>query len=444
MLTRIDGKWPYLRCSGLGRLLVLLLLPGCSADSSTGAPGDYPQRPIKLIIPFAPGGGTDTFGRIIKKAVDDEGLLAQPLVIVNIDGAGGTIGSRQVKNARADGYTMLLLHEALFTAQASGKVSFGAEAFTPIAGTGELGMVIVSAENSPFQSLGELMKTIKSQPDTVTFGANLGAITHYVGLALEAEEPGAKFRFVQSGGGAKRYGELKGGHIDVTGFSIEEYLRFREDGLRGLAYLGAERHPAAPELPTAAELGWAVQCSNTFYWWFPQHTPQEHVSLLRGALKRAMNTDFVQGKLSEMHCEPVFLEGDALLKRIEQNKREYAQMKSVQRIPLPNFPAIALVALAVLSVGAFRSKGSPRWDRHRLDRAAVALVLAWVSVYVVSLMLLPSAFLLVSIPFTSGLAWRMSSGPRNQRVLNSVLIALVTALLGWLLIQVMPSSIPGS
>jgi len=85
-------------------------------------PGDdiagsaYPQRPIKVVVPFSAGGGSDTFVRILQRAIDEQQLLEEPLVIVNVPGAGGTIGSRRVKDARPDGYTLLLLHDGILTA----------------------------------------------------------------------------------------------------------------------------------------------------------------------------------------------------------------------------------------------------------------------------------------------------------------------------------------
>ncbi len=122
----------------------LIVVSGC-AQSSTSEPVTYPQRPIKLIVPFAAGGGSDTFARILQKAIEEHQLLSQPLVIINVPGAGGTVGSRRVKNARPDGYTLLLLHEGIMTSQAAGLTNFGPEAFQPICGTGSTGMVICLA-----------------------------------------------------------------------------------------------------------------------------------------------------------------------------------------------------------------------------------------------------------------------------------------------------------
>ena len=104
-------------------------------------------------------------------------LLPQPLVIINQGGAGATIGSRRVKDAEPDGYTTLILHDAILTAKFSGTVDYGPEAFEPIAGTGEVGMVIAVLDDSEFKSLDDLMTRTYQRPNEVTFGANLGALT---------------------------------------------------------------------------------------------------------------------------------------------------------------------------------------------------------------------------------------------------------------------------
>ena len=255
--------------------LGVLGIIGCGTRSSDE--DVYPNRPINLIVPFSAGGGTDTYARVFKKAIDDEGLLPQPMVIVNIDGAGATIGSRRAKNAKPDGYTLLLLHDAILTAKASGTVNYGPEAFEPVAGTGEVGMVIAVWKDSPYQDLDDLMNAAISKPDTLPFAANIGALTHYAGLQLEAaawDKVGRKqedrenlFRFVPVGGGSKRFAELKGGHIEVTGFSLEEFSSF------------PQRRTSRPGLFWRAPASRHRGCSNWNGGGLP-HRPKEHLLLV--------------------------------------------------------------------------------------------------------------------------------------------------------------------
>ena len=107
---------------------------GCSKRESRNVAAPYPNRPVKVLVPFAAGGGSDTFARVIAQGVKDNRLLPQPLVVINVPGAGGTIGSRRARDAPADGYTLLNLHDAILTAKHAGVASFGpdADSGTPI------------------------------------------------------------------------------------------------------------------------------------------------------------------------------------------------------------------------------------------------------------------------------------------------------------------------
>ena len=314
------------------------------------ADGEYPAQPIKLIVPFSPGGGTDTFARTIKKGIEQTELLPQPLVIMNIKGAGATIGSRKAKVARPDGYTLLLLHDSLMTAKASGQVNYGVEAFDPIAATGELGMVLCVAQDAPYQNLEELLQAAKDKPDTLRFGVNMGAIVHFAALTLENRSPGTRFLHVQSGSGAERFGDIKGGHTEVTAFSIEEYVRFRTDVLRALCFFGDQRHAAAPEVPTAREQGIDVVFANRFYWWAPRETPAERRAYLADVLEKAMQTDYVREQLSKSHTAPIFIRDAELVTAIEQSAARYQSIQQREAVKLPDIPWLIVSALLVIGV----------------------------------------------------------------------------------------------
>jgi tripartite-type tricarboxylate transporter receptor subunit TctC len=337
------------------RFTVLLLsagwLTGC-VQSATDTTRSYPQRPIKVIVPFAAGGGSDTFARLLQRAADKQDLLPVPLVIVNVPGAGGTIGSRRVKNARPDGYTLLLLHDGILTAKYSGQASYGPEAFEPVAGTGDVGLVIAVAEESGDQSLDALMEAARERPDEIRFSANLGAPVHFTGLMLESAAGGetkARFRFIQHGGGAKRLAALLGGHADVSAFSVAEYLQYRDGGIRALAYCGEERHPAV-DAPTATEQGFDVVSRNMQFWWAPKGTTPDRIEYVAGVLEKLMASEEVRQQLSEQQIAPVFLTGEELQDEIKRRSGRIASVSQRPSLPLPNFPLTALLAVAVSGV----------------------------------------------------------------------------------------------
>lgn len=317
---------------------------------------EYPARPIDLVVPFGAGGGSDAYARIFKKAFDDQELLPVPLVIQNRGGAGATIGSRYVRDAAPDGYTLLLLHDAIITAKYSGMVSYGPEAFEPVALTGELGMVIAVAADSDYDTLNELMETAREKPGELSFAVNRGALTHVAGLQLEQAEPGAKFQFPQSGGGNDRLVDLMGHHVDATGFSLEEFLRYRyqEDGktpqLRGLAYLDVEQNPAAKDVPTALEQGYDVTLINRFYWWVPKETPPERIQVLAEALQTALETDYVKQQMAAAHCERIFRTGEELKETLAKTENQVAQVEFTKPQGVPDMQQIVIITVALLLV----------------------------------------------------------------------------------------------
>jgi len=338
----------------------------------------YPNKPIKVIVPFDPGGGTDTFVRIIQKAVKDHELMPQPLVVVNKAGGSGTVGSNTVKNARSDGYTLLCLHEALLTANITGQSPFGPEAFEPVAATGEYTLTMLVPNDSPYRSLNEIMAEAKRKPGEIILGVNINTPTYFTSLMLENTVPGARFRFVSAGGGSSRLASLIGGHMEAAFFSVSEYIRFRENGLRALALFSDERHPDLPDLPTAAELGFPVESSNLQYWWFPKNTDPGHIRYISEMLKKAMQTDFVKKRMNELKIIPHTLVGEELHERIQRQMERFSEVKTEPRIDLPNVTGWTLTALILSGLGVIRKflKNSPA--QH--ESAALRKDLAWLTV----------------------------------------------------------------
>lgn len=292
---------------------------------------DFPRKPIKVVVPFGSGGASDTLARVVQEGVRRSQVSPEPFVIVNVPGVGGSLGSRRVKNARPDGYTILNLHEGILTARYSGTVEYGPEAFVPIASTGQAHTVVCTGPDSQWTSLDQILKAAKEKPGTLLYGGNLGAPSHFVGLLLEHLVEGAEFKIVPLGGGAERYSKLAGGHIDLAIFSLSEYKEFRKtperpEGLRGIVYLAPERHSEFPDLPTATEQGYDLVTGTTQYWWAPKGTSQDRIDKLADILESSMQSEFVQERYGEMGIEPVLLRGDALVESVEAADAQLAAL----------------------------------------------------------------------------------------------------------------------
>ena len=248
----------------------------------------YPSRPIEVIVPFAAGGGSDTFVRIFQKAVRDHELAPQPLVVKNVGGAGGTIGSRAALEAEPDGYVILCLHDGMYTAQHYGNADWGLR-ISPIAATGRSGVVVAVTENSPYANLSELMEDAAGRPYHLVYGTNLGAPNHYSALFLQNGKTGAKFRFTQTGGGLSAWPNSKGDTWISRAFRWRSTCLSRKQD-SGFAVLSEEREPALPDLPTAREQDVNATHGLMQFWWAPKGTPPERVAYLENLLRRAMET----------------------------------------------------------------------------------------------------------------------------------------------------------
>ena len=332
----------------LAKLIFIKLVFFCSLQ------GDYPSKPITVIVPFAAGGGSDVFVRIFQNAIRKNDLCPQPIVIKNIAGAGGTIGSRTARNAKPDGHTILCLHDGIYTAEHYGNADWGPDDFEPIAATGRSGVVVAVEEDSPYSTLHELMEDARDRPYQLVYGTNLGAPNHYSALFLQNGKSGAKFRFTQTGGGAKRLAQLKGGHIDLTGFSIAEYQQFKDAGIKALASLGEQRESSFPNLTTALEQDVQATHDLVQFWWAPKDTPPDRIAYLQNMLSQAMGTKEIKESFENLHMDPVIQVGQDLLETITDRSQKLEGITIEKPTALPPLEWIILGITGICLFFVFR------------------------------------------------------------------------------------------
>lgn len=261
----------------------------------------YPSRPIKIIVPFSPGGTADVLGRLLAAGLQRS--LGQPVVIELRPGANGVIGADAVAKAPGDGHTLLLnssaqaLNESLFR-----NLPFNAKAaFRPVALVlPPVPFVIVSHPSFPIRSLAELRAYAKTRPDVVRYGsAGVGNGTH-VGAELLAHSLGIKMLHVPYKGAAQALNDLLGGQIDLMLNGWLSVANFVADGkLKVLGQTGAKRAASLPDLETVAEAG---HTGFDFMSWFglyaPAMTPTAVIDRLNEAATSAMNSPEAAPKLA--------------------------------------------------------------------------------------------------------------------------------------------------
>ncbi len=286
--------------------------------SITPAWASYPDQPIKIIVPTAAGGGHDTIARIFQRAIQEEGILPEKLVIVNIPGAGGAVGTRKIKDSPNDGYTIGIWNpNALISAKLMGITNYDHNDYEIIAMTGytELGMGVKA--DSSITSVSELIKQAKAAPGSMKLATEIGTATHIIPMIL-GNKAGFEFRIVNAGGGSKRLASILGGHTDISIFSSLALINFSQSGIRPLLLFSESRSPLLPDTPTAKESGIDIVLNESRIWLAPKGTDPEKLDVLRQALKTATESPDAQKQMESLGISPVYGDTAAVLEDIER------------------------------------------------------------------------------------------------------------------------------
>src|SRR6186713_128924 len=290
---------PYLVRS----LILFFLLCPCGKALAD----DYPARPVTMIVPFSAGGPGDVIARILGNAMS--ATLKQSLVVENVVGAGGTLGTNRVAKAAPDGYTLLLMHVGQATAPALyAKLPFDPVGdFAPIGLVTDVPMILVARANFPAKDLKELVAHVRAQGDKVTYGnVGLGSASHLCGLMfMSAVE--AKLTPIYYKGGGPALNDIIAGHIDVYCDPATGPTPHIQAGtIPGYAITSKKRVPTLPNVPTSAEAGVPKFDVTTWYGLYaPRNTPKPIVDALVDALQKALKDPPLVTRFAELSMAPV-------------------------------------------------------------------------------------------------------------------------------------------
>jgi tripartite-type tricarboxylate transporter receptor subunit TctC len=280
------------------RLIALLLAAGMLPAQAQ----DYPSRTITVIVPFPPGGASDVVARIVTDQMSR--ILKQPMVIENVAGAGGTLGSGRAAAAAGDGYTLLAAamgsHVAAPVLTPNLKYD-PATSFVPIGITAHSPAIVIARKDFPARDLNEFVAILQQKNDALKQAhGGIGASSHMACL-LFTKAIGATPTLVAYRGSAPALNDLIGGHVD---FLCEQSVAVAESVLGGTvkayATSGDKRSPTLPNVPTAKELGVAFEMSIWAGLFAPKETPAEVVSKLAGALDQALEEPMVRERLIQL------------------------------------------------------------------------------------------------------------------------------------------------
>src|SRR5438067_4021267 len=278
------------------RASAFLLALGCAIASAQ----DYPNKPVRMVVGFPPGGGTDVVARILQPRLSE--LLGQPIVIDNRPGATGTVAAGQVAKSAPDGYSIMMGHVSVNAIAPSLFANLPYDVsrdFAPIALAASVPHLVVVHPSLPVATLKELVAYLKAQPGKLTFpSAGNGSLPHLAGEFFQSLA-GVKLLHVPYKGSGQSMQDLLGGqHLVSFDTMPASAPHVRSGKLRAVAVSTAQRVPSFPEVPTAEEAGVPGYMVTTWYGAFaPAGTPTAIVNRLHADMVKAMQTPDVRAKL---------------------------------------------------------------------------------------------------------------------------------------------------
>jgi tripartite-type tricarboxylate transporter receptor subunit TctC len=292
-------KTSTLRCAAT---FVAGLLVACAATAQ-----DYPNRPIKIIVPFSPGGAVDGPMRAVAQELSKQ--LKQQIIIDNKPGAGATIGSEMVAKSAPDGYTLLLASQTnAISATLYNKLGFNpVDDFAPISLLGREPGVLVVHPSLPVNSVTELIALAKQRPGQLNYASSGNGSGQHLFMAMFASMAGINVVHVPYRGSAQATTDLLGGTVQMSVPGTQAMVKHIKEGkLRALATTGVTRSPQLPEAPTLAESGLTGYSA---YVWMgllaPKGTPPAIVERLQRELKITLAAPEVKAFFNEAGIEMV-------------------------------------------------------------------------------------------------------------------------------------------
>jgi len=292
---------------------------GVNAQPAASA-GDFPNRPIRIVVPFSAGGATDVIARVVGQKVSEQ--LGQPVVIDNKAGANGNIGAVAVARAAPDGYTLLMATSShAINATLYRKLDYKLTSdFAALSNLASVPLLLVVHPSVPAKSPAELASYAKAEGGKVNFASGgTGTAAHLAGEQFNTLA-GVRMMHVPYKGGALAQNDLVGGQVQAMFANLPEALPQVQAGrLRPLAVTGGTRRANLPDVPTFAEAGYPKLDARSWFGLFaPAATPAPVAAKLSSAIAKAVADPAVQARLKELGADPVGDSQEAFQKFVGQ------------------------------------------------------------------------------------------------------------------------------
>jgi tripartite-type tricarboxylate transporter receptor subunit TctC len=305
-----------------------LILLACVLAVGNATAQTWPNKAVRVIVTFSPGGSSDIVARLIGAPLQAE--LGQPVIIDNKPGAGGTIGAQEAARAAPDGYTLLLSNSApisISPAMQDQPRYDPVASFSHVAYIGSVANVFVVHPSVPATSLRELVAWIKAQPNPVNYGSGgIGSIGHLVGETLKKDQ-GLQMEHVGYKGSSPMHNDLLSGTIKLAIDTLPQNVPFIKDGkLRALAVTSPARAPMAPGVPTVLELGQKKLVAENFLGVSgPAGLPRPVIERLHAAMKNSLANPTVAQRLAELGVQGSDMTPEQFTAFVANQVKEWAQ-----------------------------------------------------------------------------------------------------------------------
>ena len=308
----------------MGRSFILLV---CAiACAQVHAQERYPSKPLRIVVPFAPGGSTDIFARLLAERLGAS--LGQPMVVENRAGASGNIGAEAVAKAAPDGYTILMATTGVMAINNALFKSMGYDAakdLDPVVYAASITNVLIVASDSPLKSVAEIIAAAKQAPGKLTFAsAGAGASTH-MSAELFKTMAGLDLLHVPYKGSGPAMPDLISGRVSMMFENMPGAVSYIKSGkLRALAVTGLKRTSALPEVPTVAESG--VAGYESLSWSglaVPAGTPRDVIARLNREVNAILATPEMRQKFADQGAEPVGGPPEAFAEHVKREREKW-------------------------------------------------------------------------------------------------------------------------
>jgi tripartite-type tricarboxylate transporter receptor subunit TctC len=313
----------------------LLSLTAVAAPSIARAREDYPTRSIRLIVPWPPGGGVDAFGRVVQAALGAQ--LGQNIIIDNIGGGSGRIGTQTASRATPDGYTLLLANDTFAATEALPVAGMAPlrPAFEPVtlAITGPQGLF--THPKSGFSSIAEFAAAARARPGQLNVGVpGIGSSQHLTSELLLRAAGDLRVTHIPYRGGGPLLQDLVSGNVDAATVTFAAGAQQAKAGqLVPLAVTSAKRNSAFPDVPTAAETIAPGFVQATWMGFFaPTGTPEETRGRVHAATTAVLKDPGIVARLRDLGFEPVGRDGAAFAKLFDETVRTFADIATERQI----------------------------------------------------------------------------------------------------------------